>query len=139
MKYTAVVTINVDANSKIEAKEKLRKKMGECEIVIKNKTRSSLQNRALHLWYTQLADLLNSKGLDMRTVIRDGIDIQWSAYTIKEHIWRPTMITMFGNKSTKDMKTSDIDAIFNVVSKAISERTGEYLEFPSMESLMNKQ
>ena len=138
MKYTAVVTITVDAKSRIEAKEKLKEKFGTCEIVIKNKIRTQQQNKALHFWFTQVAELLNNTGFDMRVFLQEGVDIRWSPYTIKEHIFRPTMTQLFGYKSTKDLKTTDIDAIFEVISKAIGERTGEYAPFPCIESLMSR-
>jgi len=101
------------------------------------KNRTSQQNKALHLWFTQLADELNSQGLDMRQVIRQEIDIPWTPYLIKENLFRPTMKTVLGYKSTRQLKTGDIDKIFNIISKAISERTGVYLPFPSIESLMD--
>lgn len=108
------------------------------EIKVFKKTRSVKQNAALHLWYTQLADELNSQGCDMRQVISQDIDIPWSLYTIKEHLFRPTMKAMFGYRSTKQLKTGDIDKIFDVISKAISERTGVFIPFPSIETLMQE-
>ena len=101
------------------------------------KTRTNPQNRALHLYFSQLAKALNDEGYDMRTFISEGIDIYWSPHNIKEHLWRPTMETMLGIKSTKQMKTGDIDQIYDVINKAVGERTGIHIPFPSIETLMD--
>lgn len=37
--------------------------------------RTDRQNRALHLWFTMLADELNAAGYDMKKVIRQNVDI----------------------------------------------------------------
>ncbi|RJQ67313.1 MAG: hypothetical protein C4519_24260 [Desulfobacteraceae bacterium] len=113
----------------------------EISIEIKKyrKTRTTQQNKALHLWFTQLANELNDNGCDMRQVISQAVDIPWSPYTIKEHLFRPTMKTMFGYKSTRLLKTNEIDKIFDVISKAIGERTGLFIPFPSVETLMQEE
>jgi len=100
------------------------------------KTRTSQQNRALHLYFTLLATELNNAGFDMRKVIREGIDIPWSKDTVKEYLWRPVQKVMFGKKSTTQLKTTDIDKIFDVVNRHIGERTGVHVEFPSAEELI---
>ena len=75
----------------------------------------------------------------MRIVIKPEIDIPWSAYTVKEFIWRPVMKAMFGNKSTKDMTTAQVDEILETINRHLSEKFGEfgyeYLPFPSLEAL----
>jgi Ser-tRNA(Ala) deacylase AlaX len=109
------------------------------EIKQHRKTRTDRQNRALHLWFTQLARELNDNGQDMRQVISKEIDIAWSPYTVKEHLFRTTMKAMYGYKSTKQLKTNEIDKIFDVITKAIGERTGLFVPFPSLEQLINRE
>jgi len=97
--------------------------------------RTLQQNKALHLWYKQLAETLNNSGFDMKSVIKD-VDIPWSAYTVKEHLFRPTMKTMLGKDSTTELETHEIDQIFGVISKVIGERTGIFIPFPSIEEMI---
>ena len=99
------------------------------------KKRTLQQNKALHLWYKQLAETLNNSGFDMKSVIKD-VDIPWSAYTVKEHLFRPTMKTMLGKDSTTELETHEIDQIFGVISKVIGERTGIFIPFPSIEEMI---
>lgn len=104
-----------------------------------NKTRTETQNKALHLYFTQLAEELNGAGLDMRKTLNPGIDIPWSAQTIKEFLWRPIMKAQTLKESTTDLTTKEIDQVFDVINKHLGEKFGLHVPFPSIESLMFKQ
>lgn len=100
--------------------------------------RTTKQNRALHLYFSQLAEALNDAGFDMRETIRQEIDIPWNAVTIKEYLWRPVMKKYTKEKSTKKLTTADIDKIFDIINRMIGERTGVYVPFPSIETMMQE-
>src|SRR5690554_598094 len=68
-----------------------------------SKTRTLTQSKSLHLWCTQLAEVLNSAGLDMRYVIREDVDIPWSGATVKEHIWRTVQKALTNKQSTTEI------------------------------------
>lgn len=105
------------------------------------KKRTISQNSALHLYFQQLADVLTDAGLDMRIVLKPDIDIRWTKESVKEYLWKPIMEKMFGNKSTTEMTTGQIDEIFEVITKHLGEKFGEfmdYLPFPSIETMMDK-
>ena len=91
--------------------------------------RTSAQNRAIHLFFTQLADALNDAGFDMKKTIQ--MDIPWTGYGVKEYIWRPTQEWLFGKKSTTELTSKDIDKLYEVINRAIGERTGVHVAFPS--------
>jgi hypothetical protein len=55
-------------------------------VEIVKKTTTTQQSRALHLWFSQLAEALNESGLDMREVISKEIDILWTPHNIKEYL-----------------------------------------------------
>lgn len=107
----------------------------QCEI----KTRTSQQNRSLHLYFTLLAEALNDAGYDMKKTIRQDIDISWTAISIKEYLWRPIQDMMFKQKSTTRLKTKDIDKIYDILNKTIGERTGVYVPFPSIETMYDTE
>jgi len=104
---------------------------------MKEKYRTEQQNKALHKWYAQLAKALNDDGFDMRVLIDKEIDIPWSAYTIKEHLWRPLQDAMFGKKSTTKLYTKEIDIIYDVINKTVGERTNIHVPFPCIDELIN--
>lgn len=53
------------------------------------KQRTYLQNRSLHLFFTELANALNEAGLDMRKTLNPDVEIPWNSQSVKEHLWRP--------------------------------------------------
>jgi len=113
----------------------------EVEIIIKRKVkrRSDRQNRALHLYFTQLSEALNESGHDMKKTLRQDVDIPWTPLNVKEHLWRPLMDAYLNIKSTTQMKTHDIDKIYDILNKTIGERTGVFVAWPCIESLMDNE
>lgn len=103
------------------------------------KTRSNLQNKSLHLYFTQLADALNLAGMDIRKVISKEVDIEWSGIAIKEYLWRPLQKEMFKKKSTTQLTTEDINIIYDNVNRIIGERTGVFVPWPCVEMLFNER
>lgn len=103
-----------------------------------NRQRTIAQNRALHLYFTQLADELTSAGLDMRRTLKAEIDIRWDGRMVKEYLWRPIMEAKLGKTSTTEMTTTDIDKVFDTITKHLGERFGLYIQFPSIESQISE-
>lgn len=97
--------------------------------------RTAKQNNALHLYFTLLAQALNEAGYDMKKTIRNEIDIPWNPYSVKEYLWRPVQEAQLGKRSTTKLKKQEIDQIYDTINRAIGERTGVHVEFPSLESL----
>lgn len=104
----------------------------QCEI----KTRTTRQNSSLHLYFTLLAEALNEAGYDMKKTIRQDVDIPWTPIMIKEYLWKPLQDVMIKKKSTTRLQTKDIDKIYDVLNRTIGERTGVFVPFPSVESLI---
>lgn len=109
-----------------------------CKLEFEINKRTDQQNKALHLWFSLLATALNDAGYDMKKTIRQEIDIPWTAYSVKEYLWRPIQKEYLHKQSTTQLNTKNIDAIYDIVNRVIGERTGVYVEFPNIESLMNK-
>ena len=93
----------------------------------------------MHLLFSQLADELNQKGLDMRTLIRPEIDISWTPYSVKEYLWRPLQRALLGKKSTTGLKKQqEINIIYDNLNRILIERTNGEVSlppFPSMDIL----
>lgn len=102
----------------------------ELDVELKARARTTPQNNAMHLWFTQLADALNEKHIDMRTLIREEIEISWTPYSVKEYLWRKLQIVLLGKKSTTKLKTNEIDIIYDHINRIITERTKGQVEIP---------
>ena len=102
------------------------------------KKRTSTQNRALHKYFGEVAELLNSAGLDMKKVLKPEVDIPWNKDTVKEYLWRPIQEHQLRKKSTTELTTKDIDVIFDTLNRFLAKQH-IFVAFPSIEELINKQ
>ena len=93
--------------------------------------RTIRQNKAMHKYFTLLAEELNSAGLDMKKVLKPGVDIPWTNESVKEHLWRPIQEVMTGKHSTTELGTVDPGEVYKVLDRHISEKFGVHVEFPS--------
>lgn len=103
--------------------------------------RSDAQNRARWLFCDQMARLLNEHSLDMRAFISEGIDMPWSKDTFMDFIWRPTLKMLTGKKTTRKETTQDINQVYDVINRAVTQRTNGIVQvpsFPSVESKMDR-
>ena len=100
--------------------------------------RTLTQNRAMHLWFTMVADALNDAGLDMRTVLKPEIEIPWTESTVKNHLWRPVQKAMLDKESTADLTTKELTEVEQVLSRHLAEKHGIHVPFPSIEEEMLK-
>lgn len=111
-------------------------------ISIAQSHRTLQQNAALHLFFTQLAEELNEKGFDMRTLIRPEIELSWTPYNVKQYLWKPLQEKLLGKKSTTKLnKTEDINLVYDNLNRILIERTkGEinFIPFPSLDSLIDE-
>ena len=106
-----------------------------CEVEINKvkQTRTSIQNRALHLFFNQVAKELNDIGLPFiyRGLKGQEMEMQWTGLLFKEMTWKPIQKAMFGTESTtKLIRSKQIDSIFEVINKFFAER-GIVINFPN--------
>jgi hypothetical protein len=93
--------------------------------------RTNAQNRALHKFFTLLADKLNEQGLDMKKVIK--AEIWWTPEAVKKNLWKPVQEAKYGKASTADLeKQMEIDAIHENLMEILGKNWGvEYIDFPN--------
>jgi len=99
-------------------------------------SRTLAQNRALHLWCKQLADLLNSNGLYMQGIF--GSDIEWTMELVKTQIVKATMKAIFNIDSTTKLKRKEIDELIDYIVMAFAKKGLVVPEFPSKQLWENK-
>lgn len=101
------------------------------------KQRTIAQNRACHLLFKFLSDELNNAGLDIRATLKPDFNLPWTPVLIKEILFRPIIKIMLGKQSTTQLKTDEIDKIYDVIVRELGEKHGfECPDFPSIESLI---
>jgi hypothetical protein len=101
--------------------------------------RTRQQNKALHLYYTFLANALNDAGLDMRKTLKPEIEIPWTPETVKEFLWRPIQRAQLQKESTTELTTKELDEVLETLSRHLGEKFGLSVPFPSIEEVMNRE
>lgn len=104
----------------------------------KEKRRTITQNAALHLYFRLVADALNEAGLDMKAVLNPDVQIPWSPQSVKAYMWKPILRIQLQKHSTTEMTTKEIDIVYDTMNRHLGEKTGIYIPFPSIETLMEK-
>lgn len=112
------------------------------KIEVVKKKRSLTQNRSLHLFFTKLAHAMNDKGmtLDIPNPMKAGeaMEVMPTDILIKELLWKPIQMQLFGYESTTDLTTQDINHILDVLANAFSQ-SGIGISFPCQYDLLVKQ
>ena len=104
----------------------------EYEVDMKNlDSRTSAQNRALHLWCNQIAHELNKHELFMTGVF--GNKIWWTMDLVKTQVVKATIKKVFNIDSTTKLKRKELDSLIDYVTIAFGQRGVEIPQFPSRE------
>lgn len=102
------------------------------------KKRTNQQNKAIHVMFQLLADTLNEAGLDMRRTLKHDVEIPWNAGTVKEYLWRPIQNAQLQKKSTTELTTKEIDAVFETLNRHLADRFSLHIPFPSIEAFIDR-
>ena len=103
---------------------------------MEKKPRTITQNRALHLCFTQLSDLLIEQGIDQRTVT-DKLS-NYSAPVTPEFlklVFKTISWTMYRKDSTTQLSTDEMSKCFEVFAKFMGEEFGVEVVWPSNDAL----
>lgn len=102
------------------------------EVDLKNMDmRSNTQNRAMHKYFSLLADELNKGGLSVEKTIK--VDTAWTGESIKELIWKPIQNAVLNKKSTTKLTKDEVSKVYDTLNYALSTKYGLYIAFPNKE------
>lgn len=114
----------------------------ELEVEEKDNHRTVSQNNALHRGLSLLADTLNNAGLEMRRVIKEDVDIEWTTQSAKDYLFRPIMKSLYKIDSTRNLKKGEgqIEKVWDTLMRHLGEKFGvEYIGFPHDPHKQEKQ
>lgn len=94
-------------------------------------TRTCTQNRAMHKYFTLLANELNDGGLDMRKTLKPDAELPWTPESVKTYIWKVVQEAMFGKASTTKLDTKQVSQVYQAVDKHLSTTFNIQVEFPT--------
>lgn len=86
--------------------------------------RTPAQNRALHVFLGQLAEVLGAAGLDMRRTLKESIDIPWTKESCKQYLWRPIQKAVTQQESTTTISKEELPLIYDTLARHLAEKHG---------------
>ena len=98
------------------------------------KSRTTQQNKALHLWFQMLADALNDAGWNVQKTLRHDVEVPWNGTLVKELIYRPVMEAMTDKHSTTKLDRLEPNQIFDVLNRHLGEKLGVHVPWPCEEN-----
>lgn len=101
---------------------------------MEEKPRTNLQSRALHKYFSEVADLLNESGISMEVFYRD-IQCDYTMESVKS-LFRSFLKAKYGKGSTAQMTTKEVQSVWEEVNRHLSQH-GVHVPFPSSEQLIN--
>ena len=86
--------------------------------------RTAKQNNSLNLWLRQVAKCLNDHNLDVRVVMKEDAEIEWTQEVAKNNLWRPLQKAMTGEESTTKPSTTDYSDIYQTLCRHFAQKHG---------------
>lgn len=100
------------------------------EVDINNqKSRTLAQNRALHVYFNLLSEMLNNLHINYIKVV--DIDLNWTPNMVKDILWKPIQKELYKKESTTYLKREQIAEVYDILNRALIEKLDIYVEFPS--------
>ncbi|MEX0932353.1 MAG: hypothetical protein WDZ61_00465 [Parcubacteria group bacterium] len=97
------------------------------------------QMKALHVLFDMMAQTLNQYGLTQRKVLEKAhYDVWWNKDNFKDAVWRPMQKSVVKKDSTKELLNSELNETYEIMTRFFSETFGVYVEFPSIESIVQR-
>ena len=119
------------SNEDYEALQKLSDAVYQVDI--KNlDMRTVQQNKAIHVWCSQISEVLNKNNLYMSGIFNN--DIMWSMELVKTQIIKSMIKLLFNIDSTTKLKRKEIDTLIDYITHIFGEKKGIVMpKFPSRE------
>lgn len=140
--YTVTLEYTVDFETADEGKSaviKILNMLGLQQFTIKEKKgrRSDNQNRAAHLWFTQVAQDAREKGLTMDDLILNPVEFPITESIIKD-FFREVGRVMYKKDSTTKLTTDEFSQVVEVCQREFAKRLDCQIPFPSLDALIDR-
>jgi len=96
--------------------------------------RTEKQRSAIEVYCRELAIKLNDAGLPIKEqFLGKEIELEWSQARVKDRIWKPTQLKLYGKKSTTDLDRKEVGETYEHLARFFAETVGLILPFPEQE------
>ena len=106
------------------------------EVEMKKPQRTKLQNRSLHKYFLLLAQELRYKDIDMNALFEAReASVPVNEIMVKETIWKPIQLAMFGAESTTELTTDQVAKVYDVINRHMIELFNVNVPWPCEDTL----
>ena len=121
------------ASEPFKVRPRLVEFMKTVNVVEGKPTRTSSQNNALHLWFSQIADICQNQGVTWNMLIKHTVDVAVTAEGVK-NFWKVLQKALYGTESTTELKkTGQIEKMVEHFALFMGKEEVEIPPFPSNE------
>lgn len=93
--------------------------------------RTDQQRKSIEVLCREVAGALNDSGYDLKAVLsQKAIPVPCTQENIKENIFKPIELAMFGKQSTTELNTSEVNEVYEVMNRWLGEKFGIHVPFP---------
>ena len=97
-----------------------------------DKKRTTKQNSSIHLYCDMIAKELNEHtSFNYVGLKGDNIELMFTMSIVKETLFKPIVMALYGHDSTTKLKTNEIDKVVDTITKYTSERWKFSIPFPN--------
>jgi hypothetical protein len=126
-----------ELNNFIEHAKKYYKEKNFAVFTYRNNQHITMnQHNSIYKYCDMLAMSLNESGNDMKKVFDSDFDIPWTKTSVKELIWNVVQEAMFKTTSIKELERDKVTAIYDVINRKISQKTGIFVPFPNRDNML---
>ena len=108
------------------------------KLTIESGIRTIPQNKAMYLYFTQVAKALSNAGIDTTNFFDEGYSLPFTEHIVKDSLWLPLMKAITNETSTSKINKKQVVEIYEHLNAKLAER-GIHVPFPSNDNLMNSQ
>ena len=126
-----------DDAATIESAKIADRQVIDVEIIKAKKRRTLTQNNAIHRWCELVAAAMDAAGISRVITMPSGKAIQssWSTDAVKRDIWHTIQFAQFGTKSTADLESNQVSAVYETINRDVLAEINIFVPFPDWREL----
>lgn len=103
-------------------------------------TRTSQQNKSLHLYLNMLSEELQEQGQTLQDVLKEirKAQVTPTPEALKEAVWKTMQEALYGKRSTTKLTKQEVDKVYMHINAWTTKSFGINLPFPSRELTDNQ-
>lgn len=103
---------------------------GKLTVEILDNPATQTQLNSLNMWCSQVAELFQASGMDMKQILKPTAKITPTGTLVKEYIIKPVAKAMFDKLSTKDLSTKEVGEVVDEINMRFAKKGIVLPEFP---------